>query len=84
MATERNTIDISRNPDLMHLAEEARRRNTATVLTNGDEAVAIVRPIADRAKERPQRSPFRKPSQADIDAFLAAAGGWKDPVDNEG
>jgi len=30
-----------------------------------------------------QRSPFKQKSQADIDAFLSSAGGWKDIVDTD-
>src|SRR4051794_28132536 len=83
MAAERETIDISHNPDLLHLAEEVRRRNTSTVLRNGDEDVAVVMPVAAAAKRKTPRSPFKQPSQADVDAFLSAAGGWKDLVDTE-
>jgi hypothetical protein len=83
MALERETIDISNNPDLLRLAEEVRRRNTSTVLRNGDQVVAVVMPVADTGKRKAPRSPFRQPSQADMDAFLAAAGGWKDLVDTE-
>jgi hypothetical protein len=83
MASEHETIDISNNPDLLRLAEEVRRRNTSTVLRNGDEDVAVVMPVTDTATRKATRSPFKKKSQADIDAFLASAGGWKDLVDTE-
>lgn len=83
MAHEHETLDISNNPDLLRLAEEVRRRNTSTVLRSGGEDVAVVIPVAERAKVKPRRSPFKTPSQADIDAFLSAAGGWKDLVDTE-
>jgi len=77
------TIDISNNPDLLRLAEDVRRRNASAVLRNGDEAVAVMMPVTDTATRKVTRSPFKKKSQADIDAFLAAAGGWKDLVDTE-
>jgi len=83
MAVGHETIDISKNPDLLRLAEEVRRRNTSTVLRNGDEDVAVVMPVADSGKRKAPRSPFKQKSQADIDAFLASAGGWKDLVDTE-
>lgn len=77
------TIDISNNPDLLRLAEDVRRRNTSAVLRNGDEEIAVVMPITDAGTRTARRSPFKKKSQADIDAFLASAGGWKDLVDTE-
>ncbi len=83
MASEHETIDISHNPDLLRLAEEVRRRNQSAVLRNGDEDVAIVMPVAGDTKRKARRSPFTRKSQADIDAFLASAGGWKDLVDTE-
>jgi hypothetical protein len=83
MAAERETIDISNNPDLLRLAEDVRRRNASTVLRNGDEAVAVMMPVADSAKRKAPRAPFKQKSQADIDAFLDSAGGWKDLVDTE-
>jgi hypothetical protein len=83
MAHEQETIDIANNPDLLRLAEEVRRRNTSTVLTNGDEEVVVMVPVADAAMRKAARAPFKRKSQADIDAFLASAGGWKDLVDTE-
>ena len=76
------TIDVSNNPDLLRIAEAVRRRNTSAVLRNGDEAIAVVMPVGGSTRKA-KRSPFKKRSQADIDAFLASAGGWKDLVDTE-
>lgn len=83
MAHEHETLDISKNPDLLRLAEEVRRRNISTVLKNGDEDVAVVMPVTDTATRKAHRAPFKQKSQADIDAFLGAAGGWKELVDTE-
>lgn len=83
MAMERETIDISNNPDVLHLAEGVRRRKVSVVLRNGDEDVAVIMPLADRTAAKSRRAPFKQKSQADIDAFLAAAGGWKELVDTE-
>jgi hypothetical protein len=56
MAAERETIDISNNPDLLRLAEDVRRRNASTVLRNGDEAVAVMMPVADSEAQSAARS----------------------------
>jgi len=50
------TIDISQNPDLLHLVEEMRRRNTSAVLRNGTADVAVVMPVED-AKPRGGKLP---------------------------
>jgi hypothetical protein len=75
------TIDISNNPDLLRIAEEMRRRNTSTVLRNGNEDVAIMTPVADAAKRTTRGSPIKKKSAAAMAIFLSSAGGWKDLVD---
>jgi hypothetical protein len=77
------TIDISNNPDLLRIAEEVRRRNTSTVLRNGNEDVAIMTPVADGAKRTTGRSPIKKKSAAAMAIFLSSAGGWKDLVDTD-
>jgi hypothetical protein len=83
MATERETIDISNNPDLLRVVEEMRRRNVSAVLTNGNEDVAVVTPVANMPRRGGKRSHGRQKTEADVDAFLSAAGGWKDLVDTE-
>lgn len=40
-------------------------------------------PLTDRTRMKATRSLFKRKSQADVDAFLAAAGGWSDLVDTE-
>src|SRR5947209_5208709 len=74
MSRERIAIDISDAPGLLELAEEVRRTNKPRVLRRADEDLAVIAPI----KKKVTRSPFKKKSEADIDAFLAAAGSWKD------
>lgn len=76
------TIDISNNPDLLRIAEEVRRRNTSTVLRNGNEDVAVMTPVAGGAKRTTGRSPIKKKSAA-MAIFLSSAGGWKDLVDTD-
>lgn len=80
MAVERETIDISNNPDLLRLVEEMRRRNAPTVLTRGAEDMAVVTPVADGATKRRTK---REKTQEDRDAFIQAAGSWKGLVDAE-
>lgn len=79
MAHESAPIDISKTgvPSLAEIAEEVRRTNRPRVLRRADEDVAVISPVRKAAK----RSPFKPKSQADIDAFLSSAGGWKGIVD---
>ncbi|MGI8690174.1 MAG: hypothetical protein ACR2M3_16480 [Thermomicrobiales bacterium] len=79
MASERETIDISNNPDLLRIVETMRQHNTSAVLTNGTEHVAVVIPVG----EAPRRRGTRVKTQADRDAFLQAAGSWKGLIDAE-
>lgn len=83
MAHEHETLDIANNPALLRLAEEVRRRNTSTVLRDGGQGVAVVMPVTERPKVKTRRALFKTPSQADIEDFFSAAGGWKDLVDTE-
>ena len=83
MAHDYETLDITHHPDLLRLAEEVRRTNTPTVLRRDNEDLAVLMPVAEGATRKARRSSIRKKSQADIDAFLSSAGGWKDLVDTE-
>jgi hypothetical protein len=74
--------DITHNPDLLRLIEEVRRTNVPLVLRRDNEDVAVLMPVPDDTIRKARRSPSKK-SQADIDAFLSSAGGWKDLVDTE-
>ncbi|MHB8645276.1 MAG: hypothetical protein ACYDAR_05765 [Thermomicrobiales bacterium] len=78
MTHEHETVDISNNPDLLRLAEEVRRRNTSTVLKNGDEDVAVMMPVAEVTKPKVKRSTPKKKSAADMEAFFSSFGGWND------
>lgn len=78
MAHEHETLDISKNPVLLRFAEEVRRRNVSTVLTNGEENLVVVMPVADEETRKAPRSRFKKKSPADMEAFFASFGGWKD------
>ena len=78
MAHEPEILDISNSPDLLRLAEVVRASNTPRVLRRGNEDVAIVMPPVTAPKGRSRRSPIKRKTQADIDAFLSSAGSWKD------
>jgi hypothetical protein len=79
MVKEYQHVDISAVPELLRIAEEVRRTNEPQILSRANEAIAVVAPL--RAAPRPRSA--RRGSQADHEAFLAAAGGWKDLLDAE-
>lgn len=74
MMKEALSVDVSADgPTLRQLAEEVRDTHHAFVLRiDGDDAAVLV-PV-DRAIKRKKPTP----SAADIAAFEAAFGGWKD------
>lgn len=74
MASEYAPVDVSNTPELLKLAEDVRKTNRPRVLRRADEDIAVITPV----KKKAVRSPFKEKTQADIDAFLAAAGSWKD------
>jgi hypothetical protein len=74
MAEDHQTMDISNNPDLLRLVEEVRRSNSPLVLRQDDQEIAVILPLANGKPRRGKRAK----TQADYEAFLAAAGSWKD------
>lgn len=80
MTREFSPIDISTMPDLARLAEEVRATNRARALQRNHETVAVIVPV-DRATARPRRA--KQTTEADMQAFRAAAGSWKGLVDGE-
>src|SRR4051812_8279881 len=74
MPKELRPIDISSIPDLVRIAEQVRASGQALILRHDRENLAIVRPVAPKAK----RARRREPSQADWEGFRASAGGWSD------
>jgi len=78
MAHERETIDITHNPDLVRLAETVRASNTPAVLRRDDEDIAVVMPLANGAKRRVKGAPSKRKSAADMAIFFSSFGGWKD------
>jgi hypothetical protein len=77
MAKEMRSIDISSVPDMVRIAEEVRTSGRPRILRRNGEDMAMVIPIAQGHK----RNTKRTRTQADYDAFLSAAGGWKGLID---
>lgn len=77
MAKELTPVDVTNTPDLLRLAEEVRRSGRARVLRRADEDLAVLSPVAPPAKRRSKRVR----TEADREAFLSSAGGWKGLVD---
>ena len=66
-------IDITNMPDLVRIAEEVEATKTPRELKRENKTVAVIVP----AKKAPLRKK-REKTKADYEAFLSAAGGWKD------
>ena len=79
MAKDVRSIDISSVPDLVRIAEEVRTSGKPRILRRNGEDMAMVIPIAHSRK----RGTGRTRTQADYDAFLSSAGGWKGLVDGD-
>ncbi len=73
MAEQPKSIDISDVLDILRLAEEVRRVGEPRVLRRDGEDLAMVVPLP-----RAKTSRFKKPTEADLEAFRSAAGGWAD------
>ena len=78
MGNKLKRIDISAVPELLRIAEEVRESNEPRILGRDGEDLALLSPVT-RALEHRLR---RRKTQADYEAFLPAAGSWKD-VDTE-
>jgi antitoxin (DNA-binding transcriptional repressor) of toxin-antitoxin stability system len=76
MIAERKVIDVDESPELAHLVDRISESQEATLLRRNGQAVAVITPL----KKRRQRQ-VRVPTQEDVEAFAAAAGGWKGLVD---
>ena len=79
MAREMRAIDISGVPDMVRIAEEVRMSGRPRILRRNGEDMAMVIPLAHGRKRRTRHSR----TQADYEAFLSSAGGWKDLVDGD-
>jgi len=79
MAKEMRSIDISGVPDMVRIAEEVQTSGRPRILRRNGEDMVIVIPIAHGRK----RGTRRARTQANYDAFLLSAGGWKGLVDGD-
>ena len=74
MASKYASVDISNVPDLLRLAEDVKKTRRPRVLRRADEDIAVLVPVPKAAQQAMQRTP----TDEDIAAFEAAAGGWTD------
>ena len=65
-------------PDLVRIAEEVEATKTPRELLRENKPVAVIMP----ARKAPAKKKQEK-TKTDYEAFLSAAGGWKDLVDTE-
>src|SRR3989442_2164108 len=70
-------LDITNMPELVRIAEEVEATKTPRELRRENKTVAVIMPAR---KATPKKK--RGKTKADYEAFLSAAGGWKD-VDTE-
>jgi hypothetical protein len=69
---------VSDNPELSWLAEEVRRNNKALILRRDDKELAVVVPLPSAPTQVETER-----TEADREAFLAAAGSWRGLVDTD-
>jgi len=73
MAKELVPLDISNIPELIRIVEEVRDTNSPRVLKRDSEDLAVLVPVPSRRRRAGQT-----PTKSDYEAFLSAAGSWKD------
>jgi hypothetical protein len=76
MARQLESIDITEMPELRRLAEEVDASREPRLLVRGDVQVAVIAPVSSGKG-------LGRKSAADLAAFRAAAGSWRDNVDTE-
>ncbi len=74
MTREAYSLDVDSSPELAHLAGQVRASNRPLFLKEHGETVAILVPVASPKLRRRRR----ERTEADRQAFLSAAGSWKD------
>ena len=72
------SIDVTNIPELRRLAEKVQDTHEPLVLLTEAGEIAVLVPIHQQ-----ERRPHRRPSQAEIDAVVSAAGSWEGLVDVE-
>jgi hypothetical protein len=73
MAEHVKSIDIGDSPEILRLAEEVRRAGEPRVLRKDGEELVMVVPLSTTSSVQ-----FKKPTEADVEAFRNAAGSWSD------
>jgi hypothetical protein len=76
MAEDILAVEISKAPDLLHLAEDVQRTHIPRLLQRNGEDIALLLPIS--APSIRSRQHQRTPTEADLAAFRQAAGSWQD------
>ena len=72
-------IDIGTIPDLARIVEEVEATREPRELKRNNKPVALLTPVAPTGKTARHKAI----TKADHEAFLSAAGGWKDLVDTD-
>lgn len=67
------TFDVRKNPELARTAGQVRESKRPLFLRDAEETVAVLVPVGH---PKPRRR--RAPTEANYQAFLSSAGGWKD------
>jgi hypothetical protein len=75
MSREIKTVDITRTPELLHLAEEVAATMQPRRFQKEGKTIAVLMPVAARPGTR------RLPTAADRQAAIAAFGAWDGNVD---
>lgn len=74
MATHPTPIDISGMPELVRIVEEVKTTKQPRILKRDSEAVALLMPMHTTGSSKKKQTK----TKGDYEAFLAAAGSWKD------
>ena len=74
MARERKAVEIGDMPELLRLAEEVHDSEEPRVLHKNGRELAVLMPVKPPATRRTRR----KKTEAELEAFRSAAGGWAD------
>ncbi len=77
VAREPTPIDVTDTPDVLRLAEEVRRSGQPRLLRRDGEDLAVLSPVVPPGRRRRKRTK----TEADREAFLSSAGGWRGLVD---
>lgn len=78
MATQSKTVDLREHPELLHLVELIRESGEECVLRDGDENIAVIRPILAG-----DESPVPNLTEEGIERLWELAGAWSGIVDTE-